>query len=512
MKRVVNMDGPPGTGKSTRLMRLFLAAVEEVGPKRVAAVTYTRSAAEVLRNRAGKTLKMGNSSRSLRKSLPYVGTVHSLCYHLLGRPELVSSKSLKEFCQYVGASPVSGVPDDADDLNDPWWTQSEDSGSGIGLMLRVLSAARNRSVDVDEVIPRLVPPTQLSIYRPEWFKTMIHKYEEWKHDRRLMDYDDLLEAGRKTALPVDTLLCDEVQDNSKLMWEVMDAWAAHSTIRIALFAGDPFQAIYRFSGADPSLFLDHPGEWVYLKKSHRLDDYSAGYAYNLLRHAGWDLTGKPELRGEGVPKGDGSALYLARTHTLVGRLRRELEDAGTPYLGIRSFSLFNSKAANAFRTVRRLEEGGMVDSRQLKTLIDSASPGSLSRDERARLERMSEGGHPTTARDVEKILPLSRYMIKDPDVAAYMRRVEAVHGYKALFETPVVLLGTIHSCKGMEADDVTVLQDWGSIPSRSAATPGDEAKGEACVAYVAVTRHRRRLDIRYLGETPAYNFPIRLNV
>lgn len=68
--------GPPGTGKTTNLTRQIRRAVNRFGKDSVLVTSFSRAAAAEL---AGQELPV---------SADRVGTLHSHCWHALGRPEI----------------------------------------------------------------------------------------------------------------------------------------------------------------------------------------------------------------------------------------------------------------------------------------------------------------------------------------------------------------------------------------------------------------------------------------
>jgi superfamily I DNA/RNA helicase len=65
------------------------------------------------------------------------------------------------------------------------------------------------------------------------------------------------------------------------------------------------------------------------------------------------------------------------------------------------------------------------------------------------------------------------------------------HGAKVTSE-PRIRVGTVHSVKGAEADNVAFLTTVGQRCATAMENP-DQADEERRIAYVAVTRARRRL-------------------
>ena len=112
--------------------------------------------------------------------------------------------------------------------------------------------------------------------------SFISSYHQAKQKMGLIDFDDLIEYSRKllgSNLSRDWVLykldgnlrhvlVDEAQDNSPAQWQVIGAltnefFAGHGAqdeTRTLFAVGDPKQSIYRFQGADPSLFLERKSE------------------------------------------------------------------------------------------------------------------------------------------------------------------------------------------------------------------------------------------------------------
>ncbi len=96
--------GPPGTGKTTKLLSLVDEELAHgVAPDRIAYLTFTRRGAEEAVSRAVKKFNLE------RKALPYFRTLHSLCYRALGiqSSDVMSLDKLKVFGDWAGVK-ISG--------------------------------------------------------------------------------------------------------------------------------------------------------------------------------------------------------------------------------------------------------------------------------------------------------------------------------------------------------------------------------------------------------------------
>ena len=123
------------------------------------------------------------------------------------------------------------------------------------------------------------------------------RYEQWKRERSYVDFEDLLGLGAERKLPVDVLLCDEVQDQSPLMWRTLDAWAREP--QLTVFAGDPYQSLYSFVGANPDLF------WLHRAAGISSDE---AIAFVQRQYPTREIYSVPQ--GMSLPSGEGYTWYL----------------------------------------------------------------------------------------------------------------------------------------------------------------------------------------------------------
>ena len=496
-----NVSAPPGSGKTRLATRLAVAAALRDGPQSVAAVTYTKAAALELQERMALALGIkDHSQRNLSRQIPYVGTLHSLAYRLLhiGKGQ-VAGEHLADFCGYVNIPPPRDRYASVDDLEGLWWGGLDASSTEIDSLLRVLASMRHTGRSIEDAYERIPMARQL-VTNPGRMAWLAQEYNLWKHEHDYLDFEDMLEQGCTVPIPCKTIINDEVQDQSLLMWRVVNAWAEGGRCEHFWALGDGFQSLYQWAGASPDLFFSQPGEWFHLPVSHRLGNDSAQYARAILQRAGYESV--PEWRGVGGQPVDGTTFYLARTHALVGLFEGELQRDGTPYKSLRGSSPWSSRAGQAFRACRLVERTGWVmPADALKNVVKQIRLP-LPRRAKAAVEGM--GG--------EVSWPEELFGGLTPTKAAdyfqhsdYFQRVEAVHGAEAIFEKPKISVSTIHGAKGREADRVILADSWAQLPARMLAN--EEGRlAEACVAYVACTRHRASLEIK--DDFPGHLYPL----
>lgn len=493
--------GPPGTGKTTYLARQIKRAANHYPHDEIFACSFTRAAAHELVGR-----DLGLAKRN-------VGTIHSLCWHALNCPPIVEVTSeLRE--EWNSTYPHYAVESDA-----------------------VLD---ERPVKCDALREWNRLRSMLSNRRgPEPFATL---WEEFKRERMAVDFTDLL-LQAPGSLQARILFVDEAQDLTPLQWRVVRHWGAEAETFVV--AGDDDQVLYQFLGADPAAFLaELPIDRKrVLGESHRLPravweaaeawvDKLAGRRepkhYRPRDEAGLvtrrDLSlGKPAaLVAEMADRAaDGqTCMALASCSYMLSPLIRELKGRGIPY-----HNPFRGERGDwnpLRRTAKRLldylhagqDDGSRQDARAWWSWIEMVrSENVLQRGAKVELERL--------AREYPHELISEVHMLRwltPPVIAAalagdigwlrenmtarfrtateYPAAILRVRGERGLTEPPGVIVGTIHSVKGGEADIVYLFPDL-SLEAWRQLQLEPQAERDALVRqfYVGMTRARRELHL-----------------
>lgn len=503
--RQIKLYGPPGTGKTRELTALALRAVQLHGNDRVMATTFTRAAATELKERIAQGCQCSLPSdawarrRALDALFPWIGTTHSLALKLAGRQAVIGSKDLTDFSKALGGKAMQ-LPD-TDDLEGYVW--QEGGRDAVETALSVFASSRHRMEPLRDAYLRMRPSLDF-----EAVQRIVDAYEHFKGDVGKIDFEDMLIQGRADQAPVSVVLADEVQDNSPLLWSVLNEWAQ---ARDFVMAGDPYQAIYLFSGAQPGLFINHEGDLRRLGDSHRLTSDSARGAQNVLRGAGYE---EGEWLGtwDGVGEGEGTVgdtFYLARTARLLHNVTEGFEAMGIPYGYIRGGGPLETKSADAFRTYMRLRQRGVMDVGSLIFLAQQMDANYLPPGEQKRIKALDPNMLLNEQEVSERwgIPNLSKipHALKNGE---YLVRVHGREGPEPFVFGPHIRVGTIHSAKGREADTVHLITSWGTLPYQATLTQEGRA-AEGCVAYVGVTRHRASLRLEYVSEGTPYEFNLR---
>ena len=203
----------PGTGKTRTLVARIahLIAKEGVPPREITAVTFTRQAAQELRERLEAELGGKQALRGLT-----VGTFHAVCLQHLPAKQLAGrAEAVKVLAELLAARGEAGI--------------------SAAECQRRISAQKNG-----------LPGQDL----PEGLR---EEYDAALQARGAQDLDDVLLEGRDLReAAFRNLLVDEFQDVNPIQRELVLRWSQGG--RSLFVIGDPDQSIYGFRGADAEGF------------------------------------------------------------------------------------------------------------------------------------------------------------------------------------------------------------------------------------------------------------------
>ena len=491
MTNEFQVTGPPGTGKTTYLTRQVERAVEKYGPDEVVIGSLTKAAATEIRNR--QVVDMPRE---------HVGTLHSLCWHLLDRPTLAIKK--------------------LDEWNEehPWLKLSKQENENLDDVYQRRIAAMSTARPENLL-------AQMDIYRaqmrprdtwPEHIKSFGNKWFDWMESNGYMDFTMLIEQALKykpTAPGVPTVLIgDECQDWSKLELALFRKWGKRADT--VIMAGDPDQAIYTWRGADPRVFMDHPvpeENRKLLGKSYRLPSEPHKVATHWIKRIRnrVDAEFEPQREGGSVDRfgttykqpnpllriiekevSEGrSVMILGSCKYVVEPTMWMLKREGIPYhnpyksdsaawnplrrgkkqvMGIDRILSFIKPSKDVWsdgaeewdtedlkRWMTILKSDGVLANGVKKLLTKQSFSLPPDYEEFANLFADSEQAEHAVDVDLDwyinSVLPTKQRSLEFP------ARVVRKRGGQALVEPPKVIVGTIHSVKGGEADTVIVFPD-----------------------------------------------------
>lgn len=482
------------------------------------------------------------AGRDLPVAPDRVGTLHSHCYHALGRPQIAEA-NVEEWNKdnpHLQITPVKkqGKLDGEEASEDD--SDREKEGDA---WLQELSRYRG------QMLPPAAWPPALRQFAAKW--------EAYKSANGLLDFCDLIDhclqdvsvAPKRPAV----MFADEAQDLNRMQLTLIRRWGEHANYFIV--AGDDDQTIYSFTGASPEAILgpeipaDHK---IILKQSYRVPRAVHAVANRLIQQ----VTRRQEKNYLPRPV-DGVLSEVAGTWQTpeYGVLRTAIEhlERGRTvmFLAACSYMLrpvtqvlrknaipFHNpyRRSNGFWNPLRTGRRGSTVNRILALLAAQPSSGDAHRQwtagefalwtEWLTAKGILKHGAKTHLREWDDARPVT---LEDLDAvfeagalesllacfegdhrallawwrarvnAAMQNRIQfpadvaAVRGPQALSECPQVIVGTIHSVKGGEADVVLLFPDLSQAGDAAYQRHGAPRDAVIRTFYVGMTRAREAL-------------------
>jgi superfamily I DNA/RNA helicase len=516
--------GPPGTGKTTNITRQIRRAVERFGKDSVLVTSFSRAAAAEL---AGQDLPV---------SADRVGTLHSHCWHALGRPEIaeIHVEEWNRENPHLRITPVKkdrkldGEESDEETVDD---VRSGDYWLG----------ELNRSRGM--MRPAEVWPAALRDFAAKWNR---HKVS-----RGVLDFCDLIETAlreiRIAPKRPDVIFADEAQDLNPMQLTLVRRWGENA--QYFIIAADDDQTIYSWCGATPDAVLDPEipeDHKIILKESHRVPRSVHARANRLIHQ----VTRRQEKAYAPRPE-DGMCMHLSQggykspEYWILKTIMQHLENgqkvmllASCSYMlqpviavlrqwGVPFHNPYR-KSCGFWNPLRRGRKGSSANrtlslvshlpwtNHDLRLWVEPLNPkGILKPGAKALIEAADDGFPVTTERlnEVFEAAALKSLLAASGDSRQLLdwwsRRVApAFHGRvqfpvavaraggpRALEESPRVIVGTIHSVKGGEADIVFLFPDLSPAGDAAYQSRGPQRDSVIRLFYVGMTRARHTLYI-----------------
>ena len=490
--------GGPGCGKTTRLLGIMEEELARgVAPERLAFVSFTRKAVAEATERACERFNL------TPRALPYFRTVHSLAYRLLGvaRGEIMQHRNWAELGAALGYEfSRHAVLEDG----------LAPAGRERGDLLRFLDGlARARCVGAEEQLRESreeVTPQEFARYRAA--------LAGYKREAVMMDFTDLLEryVAEGAPAPVEVAIIDEAQDLSRLQWRMLKR--AFGGVARRYVGGDDDQAIFRWSGADIDTFLALRGEREVLGTTHRLPRHLYSYSQLLVSRLSqrYEKSAKPRAEAGALHRiatfeqapvaAGGTWMLLARNSFYLAPIKEWLHGEGLPYATAAGSSINpgHLRAIGAWERLRRGEAVTVAAAREVYEYLPGvargfkALPGLEDEAPVTLPELRARYGAPATSapwHDALAAIPL-----RD---RTYYRAVK--RRGEPLGRTPRIYVGTIHSVKGGEAENVVLLPN---LTQRTWDDYTRDADDEHRTFYVGATRAKQALYIAAPTTTRSY--------
>ena len=480
--------GPPGTGKTTKLLEICREKKEQGIPwNKIGFFSFSRKAAYEARDRAR------DKFQASRDDLVHFRTLHSFAYkHLpIDDNNLMKSKHWKELSSLIGFNLVF-------DNNKDESIFANSNHKYVNL----INLARLKGLSLRDAWNTA---QEFMIWSKLDF--IDRAITEYKKENNLYDFTDMIVDYVEDFHPTsfDVLFIDEAQDMPKIQYDMVHKLISQSNE--TYIAGDDDQAIFRWSGADVDQFINLKGNVEILNKSYRCPPSVyrlANYIITRIRNRRpkeWQPKDEEghvhrmtHLRHIDLSKG--KWLLLGRTRKIRNEMIEDFLFSQGYWYGRGEHRPIAPTVLSAIDTWQHLQAGETVPHSDIKTLYSKIKSGTGIKRGFKRFKE-EEKDELFTLKDLQEhhglLVDGEWYEVLDrlkPSEIAYLRRLEQLN--EDIKGEPRIRVSTIHQAKGGECDNVVVLLDLGKLVYRSyLKNPDDEHR----VFYVAVTRAKHNLYI-----------------
>ena len=511
-KKTIKIFGPPGTGKTYTLIERVLKTKLRKGiqPEKIAFISFTNKAVNTAVDRALSAFPQYTVENFTRFK-----TLHKYCRRYF-KEEIFDIKN----CMIDFALQESILKRSDRRLEDDEFIYKDWS-------LGIYDKARNMMED------------PIKVYKKESYKKdnidvfqrKISTYEHYKQNS-FIDFTDMIErAIDEIEFPeLDVLILDEAQDFTPLQWSVLYKMAENSK-RIYL-AGDDDQGIYQWNGADAKYFTTYfPGRKVVLRKTRRFGK-AIHHFTEIIRRGILNSEEKeylPDETKQGSVKRylnfreidfnlQGTWYILGRVNRVVNELRMAAKEAGLYFGDNKGNKSFDRKQWQAIKAWTAISNGKVINKADAEIMYKYIRD--IEKDA-FRTENFWIGEPDFKTYNFETLKEWCGLIVPDEKKnkewwwilrrnftsrqKIYFIRLLKRYGQKQLNDGPTIIIDTIHSVKGGEADHV-VLASKNDYASDFYRKNKEDQSGERKVYYTGASRAKNSLHI--LSTDYKYHYPI----
>lgn len=453
--------GAPGTGKTTTLLGILEKLLTKYKPSEIAYVSFSKEAVEQGKKRSIEKFNLK------KEDFLYFATLHSMAFKSLDlrRIDVIQKKHYKLFSKEIGMNFTGYYTEDLKHNDDQYLFFDELYRNNTSYAKKYLNILDSRKI-----------------------KYVRENYKKFKKTHEIVDYTDMIEMFNKenNNIPVKVAIIDEAQDLTTLQWRM--CWTAFKRCEKVYIAGDDDQAIYQWSGADVNYFLNIEGNIKILDKSYRLPDnlleFSKRISSQIDKRVSKDIKGK-NCKGHfdiitGLEElnfnNNESWMILSRNNYFLKDVEMYLQDKGLLYYKKRE-SIVKEKDINIIKLFEKIRKDNIMSKREETTL------------------------RPYLNDKIDLRLPWYDNLNWPIEKINYLRNIIGNKNYN--FDNINIKVGTIHSAKGDEADNVVVISDiTKTVKDNFDLDPDSEHR----VFYVACTRTKKNLYIMEAKTKNQYTF------
>jgi DNA helicase-2/ATP-dependent DNA helicase PcrA len=494
MAIVKKIMGPPGTGKTYRLVNHYLKKeLEEykTNPEKIAYITFSRAAAGEAEERITELFP--------EVKLKYISTMHAMGMresNIDANTQLLTGKKWARFKnEYLEWQNIS-FETTVDASGNPRYQNTH---------LQIIQYSRSKLISIEDAAVELQKHHDIDVDTTIQLETDLKSFKEGTN---MVEFYDMINkfVEEDRCPPLDVIFLDEAQDLSAHQWKFFDY--IKSKCKRAYMAGDDDQTIYGFQGADPACFMAQEGERDDQEISRRVPKTVHAEAMKILNQLTIRLNKKWIPRdAEGnvyknytfdeIDFSAGNWMILARTNKLLINIAEHFYS-----LGIRFKSKTNTRLPNsvvgAYQVWKRLNQGAYVSGEEAQTVYQyllvkkgqvarGFSDGkSLQNEKSVDLQKLKHNHGLLIEGDWQQLNIPEQYK-------EYM--ITLLERGDDLMKKPKIELLTLHGSKGRECENVCLFPDYGTEGQdefiyRSAY---DDPDPEHRLFYVGTTRAKENL-------------------
>lgn len=512
MTEKIKVFGGPGCGKTSIIKEFYQRyLLEGYSANQITVLTFRKNAANDLIDATFQYAKM--EEKELKQ---HVGTIHSICYRLIGHPEIMGQGDYRDFVDTNNYGKY---------LKNPTSSKNDAEESAYsGDLFDLYTWIRNTCTPIDKW--RKYPGVKNIKLPASKVPDFLQKYEEYKKRVGKIDFSDMLQIVIDRQIPIDTpiLMVDEFQDFTAQMYKIFEMWVP--SCESVLVAADPNQSIYEFWGGCTDYYYDFEATEIIRPETFRLTEQIKNFSHKILKYGGMSA---PETKAR---KEDSNSIYKIRYNSKLPVYDEEfhlvrcnyqahgialgMAKDGKVFSGLSGWKDEEIDAANAIILIR---QGKAVNFDQMKSILNLFPAKMLgiagnkhdyiNQLENAYTPQLQTGTGILNARilDILNSGDPTKGMIRDG--VLFKAKINGVKNRKeiiSLNEVKKRSILTIHGAKGLEAEAVFLHTAITPRIQKVLLIPGKESQAEARVWYVGVTRPKKVLYL-VTDEGKNYNLP-----
>jgi len=461
MAIVKKIMGPPGTGKTYRLVNHYLKKeLEEykTDPEKIAYITFSRAAAGEAEERITELFPDAK--------LKYISTMHAMGMrqsNIDASIQLLTGKKWNRFKQeYLEWQNIS-FETTVDAAGNPRYQNTH---------LQIIQYSRSKLISIEDAAVELQKHHDIDVDSTIQLQTDLKSFKEGTN---MVEFYDMINkfVEEDRCPPLDVIFLDEAQDLSAHQWKCFDY--IKSKCKRAYMAGDDDQTIYGFQGADANCFMEQEGERDDQEISRRVPKTVHTEAIKILNQLTTRIDKKwvPRNAEGNVYKNytfdeidftTGKWMILARTNKLLVNISEHFYSLGIRFKAKTNTRLPNS-VVEAYQVWTRLNQGAFVSGEEAQIIYQYlvVKKGHVARG-------FSDGKSLQNVKsiDLDK-LKQEHGLLIDGD----WKQLHIAEQYKEYMQTllergddlmkkPNIELLTLHGSKGRECENICLFPDYGA--------------------------------------------------